>query len=614
MFREAESLDELIPVEGVGWDHDHGASSFLPPHVFSLLRSSHAVVTQQLAALPPGTPVATAAARIAPLEKLSESRGYHEEHPGKSPRVGIDKVLHKLHLDGKNTTIVPEPAPFPPPKPGMRLSPEQADEVAMCGDWRGPPPSPLFLNIYAQVLLTLTDDPLRGAVSPPLLGSNGIVPVSIISVVPDITHHIADLVVNASVEILLSSPRWEGGAARVLTDALRELSRRVVAARRAPVVVKVMIGAPTNQDIVGSELGAFALPASAELPGVNLQVRRGPCASVAVIDRQIAVLTTAAVHDGSGLEMMAQYEGPVVQSLYDVALLAWWGPMVPDLPLLRSPPQHPAIGEAGQYRWPAPNLAGIGVRSVPKLTNGMPGPGIHGPQRNETNWDRTYDVGAAAEAEHVNVLSDPAALNRHLNTGIPVEATDVRRGQAFKPVVLLPPHDPVPMAIVNRPHTTNGTDPLTQALLAAARFAERSIFIQVPSFRYKPAVEAILEAIRRGVQVEIYVTLHLDHSHAEDGMYFANTAEAARYMLQAVGDERLRIAWYTGRDQSEPRPERMAHIAIMLVDEQVALQGSGPDGTGPSVNLLIDGGEVCRIWGGALEANQNTGAYGQVEQ
>jgi hypothetical protein len=305
MFREAVSLDQLIPVEGVGWDHDHGAASFLPPHVFSLLRSQRAIVTSQLAALPPGTPVATAAARIGVLEKLSESREYHEEHPGKSPRVGIDKVLHKLHHHHHEAPAVAERPPPPPPKPGSRLSPTQADEVAMCGDWRGGSPSPLFLNIYAQALLTLADDPLRGAVSPPLLGSTGVVPLSIISVVPDITHHLADLIVNANAEVILSSTMWGGGAARVIADALRELSRRVVTARRQPVVVKIMVGSPTHQDVSVPEYRALALPTSTELPGVSLQVHRGPCANVTIVDRHIALLTTAAVHDGPGLQMMA---------------------------------------------------------------------------------------------------------------------------------------------------------------------------------------------------------------------------------------------------------------------------------------------------------------------
>jgi hypothetical protein len=89
--------------------------------------------------------------------------------------------------------------------------------------------------------------------------------------------------------------------------------------------------------------------------------------------------------------------------------------MNPDLPLLRTPPQYPTRGEAGQYRWGAANLAGIGVRAVPQPSHQMPGCRGEGPQPNDTNWDRTYDAGPAAEAAHVNVLTEPAALNRHLS-------------------------------------------------------------------------------------------------------------------------------------------------------------------------------------------------------
>lgn len=60
--------------------------------------------------------------------------------------------------------------------------PTQADldRAAECGDF-GSRPSDLFLKIYCDVLATLDTNPWAGVVSPPLLGSRGVVNLSIIS-------------------------------------------------------------------------------------------------------------------------------------------------------------------------------------------------------------------------------------------------------------------------------------------------------------------------------------------------------------------------------------------------------------------------------------------------
>jgi hypothetical protein len=55
-------------------------------------------------------------------------------------------------------------------------------------------------------------------------------------------------------------------------------------------------------------------------------------------------------------------------------------------------------------------------------------------------------------------------------------------------------------------------------------------------------------------------------------------------------------------------------MLTVVVDEQVALQGSGfqNGGPGPGVSVLTDCGEVCRVWRSALDANQNTEVYGRA--
>lgn len=52
--------------------------------------------------------------------------------------------------------------------------------------------------------------------------------------------------------------------------------------------------------------------------------------------------------------------------------------------------------------------------------------------------------------------------------------------------------------------------PQNQAWLAAFKFAKTSVFLQTPTFSAKPIVTAALDAVRRGVVVEIYADLEFD--------------------------------------------------------------------------------------------------------
>lgn len=52
--------------------------------------------------------------------------------------------------------------------------------------------------------------------------------------------------------------------------------------------------------------------------------------------------------------------------------------------------------------------------------------------------------------------------------------------------------------------------PQNQAWLAGFKFAKSSVFLQTPTFSAKPIVMAALDAVRRGVVVEIYADLEFD--------------------------------------------------------------------------------------------------------
>ena len=59
-----------------------------------------------------------------------------------------------------------------------------------------------------------------------------------------------------------------------------------------------------------------------------------------VVDRRIAIVQSNNIQDIDNMEMMTQFEGPIVDSFYEVALISWHNALKPPLPLL----DRPAVG------------------------------------------------------------------------------------------------------------------------------------------------------------------------------------------------------------------------------------------------------------------------------
>jgi hypothetical protein len=56
-----------------------------------------------------------------------------------------------------------------------------------------------------------------------------------------------------------------------------------------------------------------------------------------VVDRRIAIVQSNNIQDIDNMEMMCQFEGPIVDSFYDVALISWHNALKPPLPCLGLP-------------------------------------------------------------------------------------------------------------------------------------------------------------------------------------------------------------------------------------------------------------------------------------
>lgn len=195
--------------------------------------------------------------------------------------------------------------------------------------------------------------------SPPLVGSCGVNPMTVIGPLPDICRHMSNCIARAEKEVFLATNYWmNSDASKIITNSFRELSRRA-GERGEKAVVKLMYdrGNPkqvfnNHQYVPESEFvgGAVNLPPLKELPNLELEVVNfhRPIfgtfhAKFMVVDRKIAIISSNNIQDNDNLEMMTHLEGPIVDSFYDLSLNCWYNAMHPPLPQLNNPAAKAAI-------------------------------------------------------------------------------------------------------------------------------------------------------------------------------------------------------------------------------------------------------------------------------
>jgi phosphatidylserine/phosphatidylglycerophosphate/cardiolipin synthase-like enzyme len=132
---------------------------------------------------------------------------------------------------------------------------------------------------------TLERDPLSGLVAPPLIGSTGTMPLSIISLIPDIMRHYRDVIVRAQKEVFLVTNYWQpSNSVDTITKAFRELSditlkRAKPGEKPQKVVIKLIYDRGSVEQLWNAhaavkpkDMVALKIPLPDEIPGIDLQV------------------------------------------------------------------------------------------------------------------------------------------------------------------------------------------------------------------------------------------------------------------------------------------------------------------------------------------------------
>ena len=577
--------------------------------------------------------------------------------PSLSPGEVATKIYGKRESTGK-----------PSRDADHELNPASADDLKQalsCGRWGPNPPGELFLRVYHDVLCCLEADPLSGVVSPPLLGSYGSIPLSVIAPLVDIIRHMSNVIVRARKEVLFATCSWSpSDAQKLVSEALKELSRRA-GARGERVVVKIIYDKASAKQFINNHQKVSAdvysgdkiqLPKPDEVPNLDMEVSSFHVpllgtlhAKFMVVDRQIGIVESNNMEDNANVEMMTHLEGPIVDSLYDCFLVTWHDKFDPPLPTHNSParqggfitsnkasfqtlfppadrPEYPTDVDARAQQ----DIVSEAAEANAQLAPHMPG-------------DPHYDESLAAEIIRVQSMCSPrvnenetqvSAINRHLNETSKSKATPTAPepdvGYEFTPYIAHAT-ETFPIALVSRrphgpPSNSDAFVPQNEAFLSCIRNAQSSIFIQTPDLNASQLLPALVTAIKRGIEVTYYVCLgYNDAGEMMPGQGGTNETFASKLCSHLSPEERTRlhIHWYTAKDQSKPIhhqfKQRACHVKLLIADGNVGIQGSGNQDTqswyhSQEINVMIDSEATCRKWREGIERNQNTAKYGKGSQ
>lgn len=373
----------------------------------------------------------------------------------------------------------------------------------------------------------------------------------------------SNLIAKAQHEVFLATNFWKHSeGSRLICNALRELSKRAVSESRR-VVVKIIYdrGHPrqvfTPHQFVAPKVfadpsGAIRIPNPDDLPNIDLTVvnyHRPPLgtfhAKFMIVDRRVAILQSNNIQDNDNLEMMTQFEGPIVDSLYDMALITWHNPLQPPLPMLSSSaandPSPTFNGEGhlamfdekdelrSQYSFTTAVPDGAGAASEVALTASSR---TH--LAPHTSLDPHYDNDVAEEVLRAAAAFVPRdgqppiqGVTNLLNVpaeGTKATAPDIAPSQMMTPIIPIPRHDPFPIAMVCRepfpsPTTASVHTPQNAAFQSALRNATSSVFIQTPNLNAAALLPEIVAACTRGVHVTYFYCLGYNDA-GEDSIPF----------------------------------------------------------------------------------------------
>lgn len=410
----------------------------------------------------------------------------------------------------------------------------------------------------------------------------------------------------------------------------------------------------------GDPKGKIRLPHANEVPNLDLEVvnYHRPLlgtfhAKFMCVDRKIAVLQSNNIQDNDNLEMMCQYEGDIVDSIYDTALITWHNQLRPPFPCLDTPargskpPSFDIHSHGKMFNEQGENIHRYDTRhTLPPGANSVSDAAAAALQLDlpqHTSSEPHYDVDIASEMLRSIAVLNPKdgerridKVAKHLNTtpendtqASAAEITEI--DDVMSPLIPMAGHEPFPIAVVSRepfgsPAASSLHVPQNTAWMSALRYATKSVLIQTPDLNAAALLPEILACARRRVKVTaIYCLGYNDAGEMLplQGGHNEGIAHSLYKQLESEFHDYLDYYVYVGKDQIRPihnsHKRRSCHIKLMIVDDHIGIMGSGNQDTqswyhSQEVNVMVDSPVVVGRWIEGIRRNQNTFKYGKVRK
>ena len=160
--------------------------------------------------------------------------------------------------------------------------------------------------------------------------------------------------------------------------------------------------------------------------------------------------------------------------------------------------------------------------------------------------------------------------------------------------------------------TADNDSPQARAFLAAVNGATRILRVQSPNLNEPAMIDALVAAVRRGVEVDLL----LSKEHEQSGESLPGRGgpndDTLKKMVDALGADGckgLHARWFSrdGRAPIESKGAPSSHVKFLSVDDQVTIMGSANQDVqswrnSREVNVVVDGADLAKTYRDAVFA------------
>jgi phosphatidylserine/phosphatidylglycerophosphate/cardiolipin synthase-like enzyme len=160
--------------------------------------------------------------------------------------------------------------------------------------------------------------------------------------------------------------------------------------------------------------------------------------------------------------------------------------------------------------------------------------------------------------------------------------------------------------------TAENDSPQAQAFLTAVNGAQRIVRLQSPNLNEPAMIDALVSAVRRGVEVDLLLSKQHEQSGESLPGRGGSNDDTLKKLVDALGADAckgLHVRWFSrdGRAPIESKGAPSSHVKYLSADDQVTIMGSANQDiqswrNSREVNVVVDGADLAKTYRDAVFA------------